>query len=713
MESRRLTRGRGPKVPETAAATSTRSRAAPAAAAPATTATATVGGRRKAAASVETLTDITANRRVTRTSPSRVTRTSPSRRSARISPARSSRPRSTIPTVTVIPVTVEPRTERTANKEKEAPNRATTTTTSSVQSTYQSSTTIQTVEIRTSSGEQSSDIAKLTDYLRRSVSKTFSLGGGGGGDDGEERREGSYTPSQRTDAESRFSRSVSRSVYDGEGGGRYSKAAEFSDAETNEHEDVIHEEDEGSAAAGYGYEEEDNFKSFSANNAAARKSGSFCRKLPIPSEFGGWFGASLLMLLTPLVVYYLQWTCSDRKCEFKIPDYNAILDTNSWLAKIFHIEAVGVFLAFCFGIFILSAVLFGRGVRLPGALEYKFNLLPITAVLSVAYAIAVYFGYPVADFIIKNFQRFSIYSLLNAYVLALWAYYRSDLLKQQDSQCNIYAKSGNFLIDYALGKQLNPKWLGLVDFKLVFYRISLVSSYLYVVSLLYKNIQTPWLPKEVEGGVEMISYFLKNTKFDTTSLLCSGLLLLYVLDSIVFEHHLASSFELQGEGFGCLLLLRYAATPMLVTSVAKYFSENRTPLKCDFAIYIPIALLLLGLALKRFSNAIKYKYRVQPNHPHFQNVETIHTFQGRRLLLGSLWGRLRQPNYLGDILCLIALALPLAMNFVWPPLVSLLLIVAILVHRCFRVNARNSSRYHSSWVRYRSIARNYLIPKIF
>lgn len=211
----------------------------------------------------------------------------------------------------------------------------------------------------------------------------------------------------------------------------------------------------------------------------------------------------------------------------------------------------------------------------------------------------------------------------------------------------------------------------------------------------------------------MIKYFFAHLKYDTTSLLCGCLTLMYVLDSIIFEHHLASSFELQGEGFGCLLLLRYAATPLLLTSVVRYYAENRTLLVCKFAIYVPVLLMVIGLGLKRFSNAIKYKYRVQPNHPHFLNIETIHTFQGRRLLLGSLWGRLRQPNYLGDVICLISMGLPLAMRFVWPPFVSLLLIVILLIHRCFRVNARNTARYHSSWVRYRSIAKNYLIPKVF
>uniref|UniRef100_A0A1I8NQF4 Lamin-B receptor n=1 Tax=Stomoxys calcitrans TaxID=35570 RepID=A0A1I8NQF4_STOCA len=705
---RRITRG-STAVTEKVGATSTRTRTA----IPVSTTTSTsssVGGRRTTAASTEALTEITSGTK-RRTSPSR--RASPSRRTRTSPVRRSSRPRSTIPTVTVIPIQVAPRSKvptkieevetnvsqtnlpqtLTTNTASRAPNRV--AKTSSVQSSY-SSTTTHTVEIRTSSGEQLSDINKLSEYIRRSVSKTLSLARGGS-----EAREGSFTPSQRTDGESRYSRSVSRSVYDGEGG-RYSKA-EFSDAETNDHE-----EDE---AEGY-IEEEENFKSFSANNAA-KASTSICRKLPIPTEFGGWLGATLLMITIPLAVYYLQWCCSAAKCEFKVPNFQAILDSGSWIPVMFDMEAVGVFIAYNVGIFILSALLFGRGVRLPGSLEYKFNALPITALLTTMYGVAIYYlEYPVADFIIRNYQRFGVYSLLNAFVLALWAYYRSDVLKQRESQCNIYGKSGNFCIDYALGRQLNPKWLGLVDFKLVFYRVSLISTYLFAVSLLYKNVQTPWVPDEVEG-ISKLSYFFAHLKYDTTCLLCSAMLLFYVLDSIVFEHHLASSFELQGEGFGCLLLLRYAATPLLLTSVCRYFWDHRTPLICKFAIYVPVLLLLLGLALKRFSNAIKYKYRVQPNHPHFLNIETIHTFQGRRLLLGSVWGRLRQPNYLGDILCLIALGLPLAMRFAWPPFVSLVAIVALLVHRCFRVNARNSARYHSSWVRYRSIARNYLIPKIF
>ncbi|TMW45303.1 hypothetical protein DOY81_009618 [Sarcophaga bullata] len=693
----------------------------------ATTAGTSVGGRRSAAISTastgsteSSISTKTASPGRTRSSPARRaspgrTRSSPARRASpgrtrssparRASPARlrsspvrrSSRPRSTIPTVQPAPIIVAPTitttkeeveikashthlpTTLTTNTSTRAPAKI--TTTSSTQSSY-SSTTQKTIEIRTTN---STEINKLADYIRRSVSKTFSVGG-------REERGGSFTPSQHTEGDSRYSRSVSRSVYEGDD--RYSKA-EFSDSETNDRDDVIVEENEVLV-----HEEDEHFKSFNTSNLVQA---SFC----LPKEFGGWFGVTLLMIIIPSLVVYLQWCCTTENVNLGIQTFK-----DSWI-KTFGCRRVFI-IQFC--VFVLSTFYLAAAYGYRGSVEYKFMLYQLSIIFLLAFGVAEYLKYPVADFVIENYLRFGVYGLLNAYVVALWAYIRSDMLRQKDTAIyNVYAKSGNFLTDYALGRQLNPKWLGLVEFKQIFYKASLLSAFMYAVCLIYKNVQLPWLPKDqvVEGGVDTVIYFLKHLKYDATALLCASMLLIYVLDSIVFEHHLASSFELQGEGFGCLLLLRYAVTPYLLSAVAKYFYEHRSPLNCMFSAYVPLLVLSLGLILKRLSNAIKYKYRIQPNHPHFYNIETIHTFQGKRLLLGSIWGRVRQPNYLGDIIALIGLGLPLAIRFAWPPLVCLLLIIVLLIHRCFRVNARNTSRYHSSWVRYRSIARNYLVPKIF
>ncbi|XP_054738804.1 lamin-B receptor [Anastrepha obliqua] len=587
----------------------------------------------------------------------------------------------------------------------------TTKSTSSLLSTFSSSSTQKTIEIRSTASALDTEFQKLSDYIRRSVSKTIAGG----------RREGTHTPTTNTEVESRYSRSVSRSIFDD---GASSKA-EFSDNETNGRTMEDYEEDDG-----------DNFKSFKASSQHSYSTtalGPNCRQLETPKEFGGWAGTTLLMLLVPCIVYYLQWSCQKNVCELVIPhmDINSFKTSAAW-KSIFNNEAVSGYIAFQLGVFVLSATIFGRYVRLPTeriggiggvthySAEYKFNALPIAILMTLGAGWAEYLNYPLADFVLKHQMRFCLYGFLNAFILALWAYIRSNTLNAKSSQAqpNIYGKTGNFLVDYAQGRQVNPRWIDLVDFKLVFYRVALLLTLLYVECYLYKQLSLPWLPANERGVWNTMTYYYYNGRYDSAALLTSGMLLAYMLDAIIFEHHLASSFEMQGEGFGALLLLRYAATPYLLTAVARYFYEQQLgkqvqSLNCCYAAYLPVVLLIAGLLLKRISSAIKYKYRVNPTNAYFVGVETIHTFQGRRLLLGSFWGRVRQPNYAGDLLALCALTLPLFLRFAWPPLICVLILCTILLHRTKRVQVRNMSRYHSSWVRYCNKVRYYILPKVY
>ncbi|KAI9582861.1 lamin-B receptor [Glossina fuscipes] len=690
MENQRITRGRTKKADVSNTASTT------------TKSTPVNVGRRSAVAASGVSTAVNEQGAVLKRYSPAPTRSSSPKRASPGRTRRTSRPPSTVPATTIAEAAItQPLsnvkeeedfqnstnhtnlpTTLTTNTASLAPNKI--ASTSSVHSSY-SSTTQQTVEIHTSSAQSSIEINKLADYIRRSVSKTFSTTRGG-----TETREGSVL----TTNESRYSRSVSRSIYEEDG--RFSKA-EYSDSDGADME------------GDYLAEGDDEFKSFNVTNSEY----TLCRQVKAPREFGGWFGASVLMLLGPAVFYYLQWCCVNFECSLKIPNIRAPFNIAHLITEIFDGPSVGAYLALHFGVFVLSALLPGRYVRLPGSACYKFTALPMAITILIAFICAQYWKYPAAEFIIQHQKRFGIYGIINAYVVALWAYLRSDMLSQRDLiQFNNYAKSGNFLVDYALGRQLNPKWLNLVEYKQVFYRTSMLSTLLYTVSCLCESVFIPWLPNDKRNW-QLISYFAQHLKYDSVMLLCSGMLLIYIFDSIIFEHHLASSFELQGEGFGCLLLLRYAVTPYLLTAVAEYFFVRRTSYTCCFAIWTPLVLLSIGIFLKRFSNAMKYKYRLQPNHPLFTNVDSIHTFQGRRLLTHSVWGFVRQPNYLGDIIALLSLTLPLYLRFAWPPLISVCLLIALLMHRCKRVNARNTARYHSSWVRYCRIVPHYLVPHIF
>ncbi|KAI8035850.1 lamin-B receptor [Drosophila gunungcola] len=557
--------------------------------------------------------------------------------------------------------------------------------------TTSTTTTSERIEIR-AEGDKEVDTdsirKRITERLRRSVSKTISNLAG--------------TPVTNTEEGSRYSRSASRSVYDDEKSSKRSYSTGEEDIEEEEEDDL----------------EEDQFRSFNVTHKSGTPAAeTSCRQLKAPREFGGWLGAFLLLLLLPTAVYYLTWSCTARNaCQFKRLNLGILLDVNYLTRQVFQPRVVGVFAAYQAVVFLLVALLPGRRVHLTRE-TYKFNCPAVALTLLIAGGIAEYLKYPVVTFVLRHYLRFCIFGLVGAFVAAAWSYWLVDTAKYnvlRQTLTNDYGRTGSFVVDFALGRQLNPKWLGRVDWKQFQYRLSLVSTLLYAACYIYQTVVWPQKPQlEQEGYLYVAKYYWSNVNYDAGTLLSASCLLFYVLDAIVFEHHLSSSFELQHEGYGCLLLLRYAATPYLLTAVTKYFYEQRVPITCWYAPLGVAALLTLGLLVKRFSCAYKYKYRVNSQSPIFANIETIHTYQGSRLLLSGMWGWVRQPNYLGDILALLALAAPMALRPAWPPVLGLSLIVVLLLHRATRANARNQARYHSSWHRYSTQVRSYILPRIY
>lgn len=583
----------------------------------------------------------------------------------------------------------------TTNTSSGAPNKA--FNTSSVNSgnsfsrttTSSTTTTTERIEIRAEGdGEVDTDSIRkrITERLRRSVSKTISNLAG--------------TPVTNTEEGSRYSRSVSRSVYDDEKSSKRSYSTG---------EEDIDEEDEL---------EEDQFRSFNVTRKSATPAEISCRQLKAPREFGGWLGAFLFLLLLPTAVYYLTWSCTARNaCQFKHLNLGILLDVNYLTRQVFQPRVVGAFAAYQVVVFLLVALLPGRRVHLTRE-TYKFNCLAVSLTLLIAGGVAEYLKYPVVTFVLRHYLRFCIFGLVGAFVAAAWSYWLVDTAKYnvlRQTLTNDYGRTGSFVVDFALGRQLNPKWLGRVDWKQFQYRLSLVTTLIYAACYIYQTLVWPQKPQlgEQEGYLYQAKYYWNNVNYDPATLFSASCLLFYVLDAIIFEHHLSSSFELQHEGYGCLLLLRYAATPYLLTAVTKYFYEQRVPISCWYAPLAVAALLSLGLLVKRFSCAYKYKYRLNSQSPIFANIETIHTYQGSRLLLSGMWGWVRQPNYLGDIVALLALAAPMALRPAWPPVLGLSLIILLLLHRATRANARNQARYHSSWQRYSTQVRSYILPRVY
>lgn len=464
------------------------------------------------------------------------------------------------------------------------------------------------------------------------------------------------------------------------------------------------------------------YKSFNISNSQLNQTTTspLYRNIPVPSEFGGLKGVILLLLLLTGGTYYLQWCCTKGACEFKKPNLSALSDWR-YISKIFKNDAVASYIAFTIGVWLLSLVPIGKKIA---KLEnvFLFNSLFVGIVATIALIVGEAYNFQVVDFIYKNYYRFCIFSLFSALINSVWCFV-FDKTNAQGS-CNSYAKSGRVLVDFFLGREINPKWLGIVNSKLVFNRIAVVSTLILVEVFIWKNLRVPtWstVNTEIVNGSfevskipEIASYYWKGLDYDLLPLSCALILLAHTLDQLVFEHHLTSSFELQHEGVGAGLLLRYAVTPFFLLSIPKYsFEHQRSSEICVWGVAVLGLLALIGLVLKRTSNAIKYRYRINQSDPAFNNVETVHTFQGRRLLLGKVWGRVRQPNYVGDILVYISLIGFLAFKLAWPPLVSMILCIVFLIHRATRTNARNFACYSSAWTRYCQKVKYYFVPKVY
>jgi protein-S-isoprenylcysteine O-methyltransferase Ste14 len=114
------------------------------------------------------------------------------------------------------------------------------------------------------------------------------------------------------------------------------------------------------------------------------------------------------------------------------------------------------------------------------------------------------------------------------------------------------------------------------------------------------------------------------------------------------------------------------------------------------------------------------------------DLETLPTARGKKLLVSGWWGLVRHPNYLGDIICQIAIGLSAGKKykkydfsyvfivlflfagfgnfFPWAmPVLSIL----CLLHRVSRDNSRCQSKYGDAWSRYCDKVKHRVLPKIY
>ncbi|KAG5682364.1 hypothetical protein PVAND_011720 [Polypedilum vanderplanki] len=419
----------------------------------------------------------------------------------------------------------------------------------------------------------------------------------------------------------------------------------------------------------------------------------------------------ILLSVTPIILsvcFQTNWKWSKFLIHFK------------HVENFFNVQAISFILAIHSGVALLSLLPVGRYIKLPDSeTELKFNGI-LTTLIIIGFLFALELkGLNAFIAIYNNLDQLLFLSILRSFLGSIEVFLLSKY--RPSSESNAYGRSGKFIIDFTVGRELNPKLLNF-DLKQVHYNESIIYLLIINISLLFKNVSIPiveTIPNEGNSIIELLKqtysntlFILNNSEYNSAAFIISSLLILYALDLLIHEHHLSSSFQLNYEGMGAEILCRFASFPFLISLLPRYlFVQNITV--NFYLLAIIVILFIIGLLIKRCSNSLKYEYRIHPSDPKFKELSTIPTFQNRRLIISKWFRKIRQPNLLGEILMHLALAITLVSSFNLATFLGIFIIIFYLIYRSISINRKNAIRYESSWQRYISAVPNNLLPRVY
>ncbi|XP_076284360.1 lamin B receptor isoform X2 [Lasioglossum baleicum] len=410
-----------------------------------------------------------------------------------------------------------------------------------------------------------------------------------------------------------------------------------------------------------------------------------------PQEWGGRFGTLILMFLAPLLIILPQLMCTQKHCKFGIPKFPK--DIDSYI----NLKAFGTFLGFFLFVALVSVIPVGRKIdglesRI-GRLPYRLNGF-LCAILSLlVFTVCVYKELGVTDLIIDNYVQLSISAWLLGVILAILLFIKGG--KAPIASLNIHGSTNSRIYNFWQGREINPR-IGPLDIKMTIFRSAMIATMLLNLSFVVKSID------------ETQSYTMEHLRISV--LLIAGLQIIYVMDALFFESTILTSFEVMYEGTGYMLSTGYLLFPFLPTITTKYALYNKTRFSYLFAF--PVFFFIIGYLLYRISNSQKNEFRRNPLSPALAHLDTISTIRGKKLLVSGLWGHVRHPNYLGDIIMWWSIScVTLACDIL--PYYYAIMCTGLLVHRAIRDNERCKMRYGLAWEQYMSRVKYMILYRIF
>ncbi|KAL6444671.1 hypothetical protein ACFW04_002038 [Cataglyphis niger] len=299
----------------------------------------------------------------------------------------------------------------------------------------------------------------------------------------------------------------------------------------------------------------------------------------------------------------------------------------------------------------------------------------------------------VSDFILDNIVQLSVSGWLIGTFLALGLYMKAG--KAPIANLNIYASTKSKIYNFWQGREINPR-IGSLDVKLLLIRASLIGTLIVNMSVIIK----------VVGDIKSLNI----EQLNVAALLVFLLQLFYIVDGLIFEATIFTSFAIMYEGTGYMTCVSHLLYPFLTTLTIRFILYQK--MKFNYFAGIFVLSFVMGYALYRISNSQKNEFRKNPVSPTVPYLETIPTSRGKKLMLSGLWGHVRHPNYLGDIIMQWSIAVISFMSDILPYYAAICCTLT-LAYRAVRDNRRCQMRYGYAWEQYCSRVKYMILKRIF
>lgn len=406
-------------------------------------------------------------------------------------------------------------------------------------------------------------------------------------------------------------------------------------------------------------------------------------------EFMGPIGTSIMTLGLPLVVICLYAFCNADGCSLSFPDSFPSLK-EFWYPHAFSIVILWFVFHALLYISPLGKTVEGTKLRNGHKLRCKVNGLYAFVISHVIFAVAYfYFGVPIT-FVYDHFLALAMAATVFSFILAVYLYLKSF---EPGALLALGGNSGNFVYDWFMGRELNPR-IGIFDWKVFCeMRPGLIG----------------WI---------IINYCMMAKQYEIHGYITTSMILVcifqtwYILDSLWFEEAILTTMDIVHDGFGFMLAFGDLAwVPFTYSLQARFLVDHPIHLHWSVAVII-FFINLIGYVTFRGANSQKDQFRRDPAHPSVAHLKTMPTQRGTKLIVSSWWGICRHPNYVGDLIMALSWSLPCGFNHAIPYFYVSYFTV-LLLHRQLRDEHHCNAKYGQDWIRYCKIVKWRLIPGIY